>query len=50
MVSGETLFKRLDNFRFNKHINSRSEAIRRLLEEALKKYDKRVKKNGVVRP
>jgi metal-responsive CopG/Arc/MetJ family transcriptional regulator len=34
------LMKRLDDFRFGKRINTRSEAIRRLLDEALKKYEK----------
>ena len=34
------LMKRLDDFRFENRINTRSEAIRRLLEEALKKYEK----------
>lgn len=33
------LMKRLDDFRFDNRINTRSEAIRRLLDEALKKYD-----------
>jgi len=38
------LMKRLDDFRFENRINTRSEAIRRLLEEALKKYERKVKK------
>lgn len=38
------LLKRLDDFRFENRINTRSEAIRRLLEEALKKYEKKSKK------
>ena len=38
------LMKRLDDFRFGNRINTRSEAIRRLLEEALKKYEKKDKK------
>ena len=35
------LMKRLDDFRFENRINTRSEAIRRLLNEALKKYEKK---------
>ena len=38
------LLRRIDDFRFANRINSRSEAMRRLLEEALKKYEKRNKK------
>ncbi len=38
------LMKRLDDFRFGNRINTRSEAIRRLLDEALKKYEKKPKK------
>jgi metal-responsive CopG/Arc/MetJ family transcriptional regulator len=41
----EKLMKRLDDFRFDNRINTRSEAIRRLLDEALKKYEKS-KKNS----
>ena len=37
------LMKRLDDFRFDNRINTRSEAIRRLLNEALKKYEKKSK-------
>jgi metal-responsive CopG/Arc/MetJ family transcriptional regulator len=36
----EKLLNRVDDFRFENRINTRSEAIRRLLEEALKKYEK----------
>jgi len=39
-VADKDLLERLDDFRFENRINSRSEAIRRLLEEALKKYEK----------
>jgi len=38
------LMKRLDDFRFENRINTRSESIRRLLDEALKKYEKKGKK------
>jgi len=34
------LLEQIDDFRFNNRINTRSEAIRRLLQEALKKYEK----------
>jgi metal-responsive CopG/Arc/MetJ family transcriptional regulator len=37
------LMKRLDDFRFGNRINTRSEAIRRLIDEALKKYEKKKK-------
>jgi metal-responsive CopG/Arc/MetJ family transcriptional regulator len=39
-VIEQELIDRIDNFRFGNRINFRSEAIRRLLEEALKKYEK----------
>jgi metal-responsive CopG/Arc/MetJ family transcriptional regulator len=38
------LMRRLDDFRFDNRINTLSEAIRRLLDEALKKYEKKPKK------
>jgi len=40
----DDLLKRIDDYRFENRINSRSEAIRRLLEEALKKYESKFKK------
>lgn len=40
----DDLLKRIDDYRFDNRINSRSEAIRRLLEEALAKYESKVKK------
>jgi metal-responsive CopG/Arc/MetJ family transcriptional regulator len=40
----EVLLKRVDDFRYDNRIPTRSEAIRRLLREALKKYEKKVKK------
>jgi metal-responsive CopG/Arc/MetJ family transcriptional regulator len=43
-VANEDLIKRLDDYRFENRVNSRSEAIRLLLEEALKKYEKKPKK------
>jgi len=39
-VMEDDLLKRIDDYRFENRINSRSEAIRRLLIEALKKYEK----------
>ena len=40
----ENLLKRVDDFRFENRISARSEAIRRLLDDALKKYEKYSKK------
>ncbi len=42
-VADDELIERLDDFRFGNRINTRSEAIRRLLDEALKKYEKKAK-------
>ncbi len=42
-VADDDLLERLDDFRFENRINSRSEAIRRLINEALKKYEKKKK-------
>ena len=41
-VADDDLLERLDDFRFDNRINSRSEAIRRLINEALKKYEKKL--------
>jgi len=38
------LLERIDDFRFENRIHSRSEAIRRLIDESLKKYEKKAKK------
>lgn len=38
-VLEEELLKRIDDFRFDSRISTRSEAIRRLIEESLKKYE-----------
>ena len=43
-VVDSDLKNRLDDFRFENRINTLSEAIRRLLNEALKKYEKKDKK------
>jgi metal-responsive CopG/Arc/MetJ family transcriptional regulator len=40
-VIDEDLLQRLEDYRFDNRINSRAEAIRRLLDEALKKYEKK---------
>jgi metal-responsive CopG/Arc/MetJ family transcriptional regulator len=42
-VADDDLLERLDDFRFENRINSRSEAIRRLINEALQKYEKKKK-------
>lgn len=43
-VVEDDLLKRLEDFRFENRITSMSEAIRRLIEEALTKYEGRQKK------
>ena len=40
----EDLLERIDDYRYENRIPARSEAIRRLIEEALKRYDKKSKK------
>jgi metal-responsive CopG/Arc/MetJ family transcriptional regulator len=40
-VVDETLLKKIDDFRFENRISTRSEAVRRLIEEALAKYKKK---------
>ena len=40
----ENLLERIEDFRFENRIGTRSEAIRRLLSEALKKYEKQPQK------
>jgi metal-responsive CopG/Arc/MetJ family transcriptional regulator len=40
------LVNRIDDFRFENRINSRSETICRLIEEALKKYEKKGKSSA----
>ena len=40
----DDLLKRIDDYRFENRINSRSEAIRCLINEALRKYEKKNKK------
>jgi metal-responsive CopG/Arc/MetJ family transcriptional regulator len=35
----EEFLERIDDFRFDSRINTRSEAIRRLIDESLKKYE-----------
>jgi metal-responsive CopG/Arc/MetJ family transcriptional regulator len=40
----EDLLKRIDDFRYENRIPARSEALRRLIKEALKKYEKKDKK------
>ena len=40
-VVDKELIKKIDDFRFENRINSRSEAIRRLINEGLKNYEKK---------
>ncbi|HUV58512.1 MAG TPA: hypothetical protein VMW09_00175 [Desulfatiglandales bacterium] len=44
MVLDNDLLEKIEDFRYSNRIPTRSEAIRRLLEEALKKYEKKSKK------
>jgi len=39
----DDLLERINDFRFDNRIDTRSEAIRRLLDESLKKYEKKIK-------
>ena len=39
-VVDDDLFKKIDDYRFENRINSRSEAVRKLVEEGLKKSEK----------
>jgi metal-responsive CopG/Arc/MetJ family transcriptional regulator len=45
-VADEKLIERLDDFRFGNRVNSRSEAIRILLEKGLTEYESRGKKQS----
>ncbi len=40
----ETLLERIEDFRYSNRIPTRAETIRRLIEEALKKYEKKSRK------
>jgi len=40
----DDLMERLDDYRFENRINTRSEALRRLLDESLKRYEKKKSK------
>jgi len=42
-VAEDDLLERLDDYRYENRIPTRSEAIRRLLDESLKKYEKKAK-------
>ena len=44
-AADEKLMKRINDFRFDNRIETKSEAIRRLVEEALKKYEKNKNKS-----
>ena len=43
LIVDEDLLERIDDFRFENRINTRSEAIRRLIKETLNKYEKKSK-------
>ena len=45
-VADTDLLKRLDDFRYGNRIPTKSEAIRRLLQEALEKYENKSTKQG----
>ena len=44
MVLDKELLEKVEDFRFENRISSRSKAIRLLIEEGLKKYEKKSKK------
>jgi len=44
LILDEDLLKRIDDYRYENRIPARNEAIRRLIDEALKKYEKNPKK------
>ncbi len=44
LILDEDLLERIDDFRYENRIPARNEAIRRLITEALKKYEKKAKK------
>lgn len=44
MVFTEKLLKQVEDYRYKNRIPSRTEAIRRLLEDALKRYERKAKK------
>jgi metal-responsive CopG/Arc/MetJ family transcriptional regulator len=44
LVVDDDLFKKIDDYRFENRINSRSEAVRQLIEAGLKKQEKKPKK------
>jgi len=39
IITTEDLLKRIDDYRFENRINSKAEAVRRLLEKALQEYE-----------
>jgi len=44
LILDDDLLKRIEDYRFENRVNSRAEAIRRLLEESLSNYAKKPKK------
>ena len=45
LTVNKELLEKIEDFRYSERIPTRSEAIRRLLEEAVKKYEKKQKDN-----
>ena len=44
LIVDDYLIERIDDYRYDNRIPTRSEAMRRLIEESLKKYEKKAKK------
>lgn len=44
LIVDEELLERIDDYRYANRIPARNEAIRRLIEESLKKYEKKLEK------
>lgn len=44
LILDKNFLERIDNYRYENRIPARNEAIRRLLDQALKKYEKKIKK------
>jgi len=45
LILDEDLLNRIDDYRYENRIPARTEAIRRLIDEALKRYEKKTKIN-----
>ena len=44
LILDEELLRRIDDYRYDNRIPARNEAIRRLIDESLKRYEKKKKK------